>query len=129
MSFQKHRKEQPHTSSPQDKALAGRILMRLSKLDKEVICRFYLDRQPALEIERDLDLETGYVNRLKTSVKVRFFEKRAVLRKPMGVGMALTAPLDGREGLEWRFNGDTEGREPPTDASASSCDEPKFQHG
>ena len=76
MSFIDERKERIMASNPQDEALASRILRSLSEIDREVISRFYEQRQTAVDIERDLRLEVGYVNQIKASVKVRFFEER-----------------------------------------------------
>ena len=59
---------------PGNQVLATRILESLPKGDRDVICRLYVDRQSAEDIERDLGLPAGYVRGLKRSVKARFFD-------------------------------------------------------
>ena len=63
-------------SQPQDEALATSILQALPEADREAIIQFYHDRKKPEDIERDLGLKTGHVNRLKASVKARFFAER-----------------------------------------------------
>ena len=59
---------------PENQALASKILESLSKGDRDIICRFYVEGQSAEDIERDLGIPAGYVRGLKASVKAKFFE-------------------------------------------------------
>jgi DNA-directed RNA polymerase specialized sigma subunit len=74
VSFANERNENATLGDPQDETQATRILLSLSDIDRDVISRFYLDHQAAVDIERHLGLEEGYVNQLKASVRRSFLE-------------------------------------------------------
>jgi hypothetical protein len=61
---------------PQCTALAKRVLLTLAEADRDVIARYYVDHQSAEQIERDLGLNAGYVLKLRTAVRSRYFEER-----------------------------------------------------
>ena len=72
--------EEPRkVSGLNNEAVATSILLSLSGTDRDVVCRFYLELQSASEIERDLGLQTGYVEGLKAVVKARFLAERRAL--------------------------------------------------
>jgi hypothetical protein len=62
--------------SPGDETLAKRILLSLSEADRVVLYRFYVQRQEGEAIERDSGLHTGYVQRLRSTVRGQFFRDR-----------------------------------------------------
>lgn len=61
----------------QAEVLAMNILLAIPEADREVIRRFYLDRQSEEDIEKVMDLPGGQVKRLKASVRAKFIESMA----------------------------------------------------
>jgi hypothetical protein len=59
-------------TQPGDDALAKKILLSLTEVDREAIVRFYFERQSAEQIEEALGLDARYLRRLKGFVKARF---------------------------------------------------------
>jgi RNA polymerase sigma factor (sigma-70 family) len=58
----------------QNEELALRILNSLSKRDREVLMRFYLDEQPPRQICREMDLTETQFRLIKSRAKIRFGE-------------------------------------------------------
>jgi len=63
-------------SQSDDAALATKILLSQTEVDREVIVRFYVKRQTAEQIEEALGLAPGYVGRLNGLIKARFLQER-----------------------------------------------------
>ena len=80
------RRSATHRSAthPGDQALAKKILLSLTEVDREAMVRFYFERQCAERIEEALGLDAGYVGRLRCLVRARFLAKTA----PRGEFMA-----------------------------------------
>jgi len=62
--------------SPRDEAVAREILLSLSPEDQDAMVLYYLEGISAADIERNLGLTVGYVDKLKSSTKTRFFAER-----------------------------------------------------
>jgi hypothetical protein len=73
LRFERQRSVVPN---PQDEAVTTKILLSLPKADREAMIRFYLDGELTADIERDLGLSPGSLNRLKASVRARFDNER-----------------------------------------------------
>ena len=70
-----------HSPDPERLAIRGetievalRILNSITKRDREVLVRFYLDEQPAEQICRDMDLTETQFRLIKSRAKARFGE-------------------------------------------------------
>ena len=70
-----------HSPDPERLAIRGetievalRILNSITKRDREVLVRFYLDEQPAEQICRDMDLTETQILLIKSRAKARFGE-------------------------------------------------------
>ena len=59
-----------------DDALAVKILLSQTDVDREVIVRFYVKGETAQRIEESLGLNAGYVGRLRRLIKARFLQER-----------------------------------------------------
>ncbi len=69
----------------QQAALMESVLRRMSRRDREILTRFYLDEQPQEQICEEMNLSETQFRLLKSRAKTRFGEigKKKVLKKPL----------------------------------------------
>jgi hypothetical protein len=65
-----------------DAALAMKILLSQTEVDREAIVRFYVKGQTAEQIEEALGLDAGYVGRLKRLIKDRWRKRQSKSTAP-----------------------------------------------